>query len=344
MLEERMSKHLDMKYIYLREREMFLMENGVAFTLGEYRGGLDLAGEMARRLAGGLLYDYVYARSTGILRRKRATPPPSVATAVADSTPVQEPERDSRQGGVIWICLLLAMTSIISMYISTLHTAVYLYDYVDRISAWLMSAGVTAYNSTAFEVSVLFKGRRRYTLTGVFMLLWVFVTLFSMATTVSVFYDRFNATEVEDSLVNSGRDAGRARLAVLRSQEASLREAVAFKRRDMEYRQEHEYATTAVRLELNGLEAELQSNLDEQMALIEGTPDATAEKPVVRESLFAFLGRLMHMKGGVLEFIMSTLSAVFVNLIAPLSLTAVTELWSIDKTKGVQYNKQKEKT
>ena len=32
------------------------------------------------------------------------------------------------------------------------------------------------------------------------------------------------------------------------------------------------------------------------------------------------------MEGGVLEFIMSTLSAVFVNLISPLSATAVIEL------------------
>ena len=34
----------------------------------------------------------------------------------------------------------------------------------------------------------------------------------------------------------------------------------------------------------------------------------------------------MHLEGGILEFIMSTLSAIFVNLISPLSLTAVIEL------------------
>jgi hypothetical protein len=41
---------------------------------------------------------------------------------------------------------------------------------------------------------------------------------------------------------------------------------------------------------------------------------------------------MIGLEGGILEFIMSTLSAIFINLIAPLSLTAVIEL-----------NKRKEK-
>ena len=41
----------------------------------------------------------------------------------------------------------------------------------------------------------------------------------------------------------------------------------------------------------------------------------------------------MHLEGGVLEFIMSTLSAIFVNLIAPLSIVAVTEMRKEDLTK-----------
>ena len=36
-LEEQVSKHLGVKYIYLPEKTLFLCENGVSFTLEEYR-------------------------------------------------------------------------------------------------------------------------------------------------------------------------------------------------------------------------------------------------------------------------------------------------------------------
>jgi hypothetical protein len=156
------------------------------------------------------------------------------------------------------------------------------------------------------------------------MLLWVLVTLFSMATTVSVFYDSFNLREREIAEDNSASVSYEGRLSLLQRKEADLRSEIAFKEKDISYRQEHDYATTEVRKELNTLQDKLRENLAEQEKIIsEGTG-----KPVsaCRESLFAFLGRLLKMEGGVLEFIMSVLSAVFVNLISPLSATAMIEL------------------
>ena len=235
--------------------------------------------------------------------------------------------QEEKQGfSVMFIVALLGFTSLISGYISTLHTATYLYDYVDVFSAWLMSASVTAYNATAFEVSVIFKSKRRFGLAFVFITLWAMVTLFSMATTVSVFYDRFNFTETQIALENKQSDSNKHALELLQKKEADLRESIEFKKKDIEYRQERDYATTAVRTELNELQEELQKNLSEQQQLLQETPEVTEKVTKRKENLFAFLGRLMKIEGGVLEFIMSNLSAIFVNLIAPLSLTAVTEL------------------
>jgi hypothetical protein len=212
------------------------------------------------------------------------------------------------------------------MYESTLHTATYLYDYVDLISAWLLSTAVTAYNSSAFEVSVMFHNMKRNFMAFIFMLLWAMVTLFSMATTVSVFYDRFNFNETQIAQENKTIDSNKLGLELLRTKEKDLREAIEFKKKDIEYRQEREYATTAVRLELENLQKVLQENLTEQQELLSETPEVMEEKLQRKESLFAFLGRLIHLDGGILEFIMTTLSAIFINLIAPLSLTAVIEL------------------
>lgn len=360
MLIEKISKHLGVKYIYLPEKKLFLCENGVPFTLEEYRQDIDLPSEYKRRKYEGKLFDYTYAKSTGLLRKKRGSKPLSeIIKNDTQKCQQNDEENDSSERSsdlyrrndtssndleeskgssglengnvsdgraVGFIIALLAFTSLISGYISTLHTATYLYDYVDMISAWLMSASVTAYNATAFEVSVIFKSKKRYGLTFVFIMLWGMVTLFSIATTVSVFYDRFNFTETQIAEENKQADSNKLALELLQKKEADLRESIEFKKKDIEYRQERDYATTAVRTELNMLQEELQKNLSEQQKLLEETPEVTQKVTKRKESLFAFLGRLMKIEGGILEFTMSTLSAIFVNLIAPLSLVAVAEL------------------
>ena len=348
MLEEKISRNLGIPFVEIEhEGELkYLCSNGVLFTDAEYKNYPNLSVEYERREREDKLYDYAYAKSTGILRKKRNV----FANAVSKksnkemvmktgemveekqaqvSTRISDRERMDRRVGnksVLVICIMLAFTSVISMYISTLHTATYLFDYVDLFSAWLMSASVTAYNGTAFEVSVLFKSNRRYFMSIIFMFLWILVTLFSMATTVSVFYDRFNFNETQIAEENKEVDSNKLALELLQKKEADLRESIEFKKKDIEYRQEREYATTAVRTELNKLQEELQNNLSEQQELLSETPEVKETKIQRKESLFSFLGRLMHLEGGILEFIMSTLSAIFVNLISPLSLTAVIEL------------------
>ena len=326
-LEEKISKHLGKPYIYLKDQKKFLCSNGVLFTLEEYKNGIDINAEYERRAKEDMLYDYAYAKSTGLLRKKRGyskmlsgsstaengalekqnnegvykesfekiatessivpeqkkndATAPKVSTnghkvsVRKDASEVRQ-ETEGRNGNslnrqeekqgfsVMFIVTLLGFTSLISGYISTLHTATYLYDYVDVFSAWLMSASVTAYNATAFEVSVIFKSKRRFGLAFVFITLWAMVTLFSMATTVSVFYDRFNFIETQIALENKQTDSNKLALELLQKKESDLRESIEFKKKDMEYRQEKDYATTAVRTELNELQEELQKNLSEQ--------------------------------------------------------------------------------
>ena len=372
MLEEKISKHLGKPYIYIPDQKKFLCSNGVLFTLEEYKNGIDINAEYERREKEDKLYDYAYAKSTGLLRKKRGTAkvqemekredisdennrraddniqPETIqsSTENVDRKTLEgvpewnseagrrnrnisdrpENERKSGNTAVAFIIALLAFTSLISGYISTLQTATYLYDYVDVISAWLMSSSVTAYNVTAFEVAVLFRQNKRYGLTFVFITLWVTVTVFSMATAVSVFYDRFNFNETEISQENKEIDSNKLALELLRTKEKDLRDAIEFKKQDIEYRQEKDYATATVRSELVKLQEELQANLTEQQELLSDTPEVVQEVTKKKERLFAFLGRMLKVDSGIFEFTMSTLSAIFVNLIAPMSLVAVAEL------------------
>jgi hypothetical protein len=344
MLQEKTSLHLGVPYVYLPDKQQFLCSNGVAFTLAEYRDGLDLNEEYEKRKVNGTLYDYQYAKTTGLLRRKRSDSARKDDREIAGTEEAVVVDSDSQitdsrevprlPCSVFILSIALLLTSFGCMYISTIHTATYLFDYVDKVSAWVMSTVITIYCSCAFEVAVLFKDTRRYVLSTLVCFLWVLVLLFSMATTVSVFYDRFNFNTVQTEQATSEEDSKRVILETLKSKEMSLREAIAEKKADMEYRRSVNYATTAVRTEMNVLQKELSACLDEQMKVINETPTAVKGSDEVKrkESLFAFLGRKMNTDGGILEFIMSTLTAIFVNLISPITVTiATTFLGNIKK-------------
>ena len=333
MLEEKISKNLGVPYIYLPDKRKFLCSNGVLFTMEEYKAGIDIKAEYEKRKKDDTLFDYTYAKNTGLLRKKRKLNNDNAEKKQdlnTDNTVIKAEKvtvKAEKSGkSVLVICLLLFFTSLVSMYISTLHTATYLFDYVDVFSAWLMSASVTAYNSTAFEVSVLFHTKKRNLIASIFMLLWILVTLFSMVTTISVFYDMFNFTETQIAEENREIDANKLSLDLLQKKEKDLRDSIDFKKKDIEYRQGKEFSTNAVRQELNKLQEELQKNLSLQQKVLEETPVIAESNVSRKESLFSFLGRNIGIEGSIIEFIMSTLSAIFVNLIAPLSLTAVTEL------------------
>lgn len=321
-LKEYTSRHLGVPYVYLKDEKKYLCENGVVFTKEEYLKGIDLNTEYKKRSKNGGLYDYEFARKNGKLRLLEKE-----ETLTKKEPLIKKKPRTERKEAksVIIMSLALMLTSFGSMYISTLHTATYLFDYTDKISSWIMSFVITVYCATAFEVVLLFFDRKRYVLSSVFAVLWLAVVTFSMVTTVSVSYAHYNFNVVEAQSENKETDSARLTLEVLKEQEKALRESIEFKRKDIEYRQEREYATTAVRVELEGLQNKLQANLDKQMSILSEIPEAVKAEGEVRkkESLFAFLGRQMKLDGGILEFIMSTLSAVFINLISPLSVSVV---------------------
>jgi len=350
--KEYISRHLGVPYVYLPDENKYICANGVAFTKEEYLQGIDLKSEYDKRAQEGQLYDYAYAKSTGVLRRKAIKKvkeeslenEDEVMNECETETPIsQNMTGEKTAKSIMFMCIALMITSFGSMYISTLHTATYLFDYVDKISAWLMSAVITVYCSTAFEVVLLYRDRRHLVLAGIFASLWVFVLLFSMITTVSVFYDKYNFTVVENKANTKEENSMRLTLEMLQKKETALRESIELKKQDIEHRQSLDYATRTQQMELNSLQKELQENLSDQMDVVKTEPDAVKnEKDVIRkESLFAFLGRLMGLDGGILEFIMSTLSAIFINLISPLSVSVVVSFLGGMKNEGrKEYNQR----
>lgn len=362
MLEEKISKHLGVPYIYIPSKRIFLCENGVPFTKEEYKD-IDINAEYEKRKESDELYDYIYAKNTGILRKKRgyakakevakdingknmetkntteeikeaSTTNARIQNKVyVDRRTADRLTKNKLETAILLLCFGLTIVSFGSMWISTLHTATYLLDYFATASAWIMSSIITLYASTAFEVVQLFWDRRKYFLSVVFFTLWALVVVFSMVTTVSVFYERFNFNKMQNTETNKEVDSNRLTLEILKNDEQYLLEEIQFKKEDIEWRRSMDYATNARTLELIDLQEKLQANREEQKAIMLSTPDAVKEEAEVvkKETFFDFLSRVTGVDSGVIEFIMSILSAIFINLIAPFTLSTVVTLTSGSK-------------
>ena len=302
MLEEKISKTFDMPYVNINTKtgEFFLCENGVLFSSQEFLNCKDPAIAFEEKLKQGILFDYEYAKKRGRLRKQQL--------------------KENKEENYLFLILLLGITSLISMFVSTIHTSTYLSPFVGKITSIFMSASVTIYNSTAFEASILFFKKNKKFLGFVFIFLWLIVTLFSMITTVSIFYDKYNVSELLLAKQNQNVYNKQNTLEILQKQEASLMEDIKSKLTEMEFRQKQGWATATLRNEINSLQNKIQENLENQKNV------SVSETSFVKETLFSYLSKIFNISQGILEFIMGSLCAIFINLISPLSLTAVIEL------------------
>lgn len=322
LLEEATSKYLNIPFVTIKDdkgEKVYVCSDGVAFWNDEFQKAVKsnkewVKEEAEKRKEEGLLYDYNAALRGRLVPLQKEEEKPTVPPL---------PQKERQSVSVLLLCLALAATSIGSMYISTIHTATYLFDYVDRFSAWVMSAVITLYCASAFEVILLFNERKSRIMSVIFAVLWTSVVVFSMATTVSVFYDRYNFKSIETATVNTEAKREVMKMEMLQKQEAALREEIEFKKKDIEYRRQKDYATNTRTLELNDLQKKLQEVMEKENEIVANANVINKEEVKEKESLFVFLGHILHIDGGILEFIMSTLSAVFINLISPLSVSVV---------------------
>ena len=119
-LKEYTSVHLGVPYVYLKDEKKYLCENGVVFTKEEYLKGIDLNAEYKKRSKNGELYDYEFARKNGKLRLLEKEEIHSKEEPLIEKKP--KPEGKEAKS-VIIMSLALMLTSFVSMYISTVHTA-----------------------------------------------------------------------------------------------------------------------------------------------------------------------------------------------------------------------------
>ena len=99
MLEEKISKRLKVPYVEVayNGKKYYLCNNGVIFADEEYLDYANLNVEYERREKEDKLYDYAYAKSTGLLRKKRGTAKVEEKTEEAPAEEKEEPSEETKE-------------------------------------------------------------------------------------------------------------------------------------------------------------------------------------------------------------------------------------------------------
>jgi hypothetical protein len=261
---------------------------------------------------------------------------PEPAPAPAEPVPVEK-EHTPR-----WIIMLLRVLmgfiGIGAVAASAYYTAVW---NLGSMPAWLgiLLAGIiVGFTTIAFETAYLMWMRRMYAAAAAFSIIWIVAATYSMGTTVSGQYDDWARAET----------ARLERIAQLKQTTAEYEAAVNDYNAKAKTRDNHQASRDAAQKVLDTVEsmkdrANLRTNVGEAQAEVTKQdkqllkdnadvagaeakmnglkallPPAALVEPV--PTTYEWAGAVLKMEPSIIQFIMSLIPAIFIEIIAPASL------------------------
>lgn len=325
-------------------KEHVLFSNGVLCTTAEYESTKDMStdsfGAVMLRWEQDpkRLYDFRYAVTTGILRKKARQA--GETDAVENDGESEKPEEPPGKRRVLEpqaiIFLVMCVTGLMSAGMSAYHTAVAMTSFGRPLAIGIITGTVMVlFSATAFTAARWFLMERGAVkgFSLLFAALGTVIVVYSMMSTLTVNYDAWKGVSEEDAAESAGDSAVLAsydaRLRLLEAEmdradaEAASLEADAEYWRGMSWAR---YDAVAAKLdEARGRQAELASEYAE---LLTSRPEAVAE---VREETFAgdafsFLAGFIPAEPATLRLFMQAVPAMFFDVIAPFALSCAVYL------------------
>lgn len=331
----------------LKGRKHVLFSNGVLCTLDEYKAtetmGLeDLDARMrAWEADEERQYDYRYAVTTGILRRRAHAAPqekqqeePEDKAETAEDAP---PEKKKRRGGPEAIIFaVMCVTGLMSAGMSAYHTAVAMTSFGRPPAVGIITGTVMVlFSATAFTAARWFlmeRGAVRL-FSLIFAALGLTVVAYSMLSTLTVNYDAWHGVTEEktaEALEDSGEiEAWQASLSLLASELDAARQEKERLAGEAGYWRSMSWARyddIASQLKDAGdKETELASRYAEMLS---SRPQASAVQEADGDGrdVFAFLSGLFGGDERTLRLFMQAVPAMFFDVIAPFALSCAVYL------------------
>ena len=318
--------HLD----YVTIKGHFIMENGVAIlaesVVDKKPSEIKAIYEQASK---GKLYDYQYALSSGFIRAKR-----DIAKEVQvrqeqleeDAKRIAEiPVKPKQEFSIILaIRLVMLFVGVGAMSMSIFYNQEALRDYLPPFFAVVLSITMIVFSTMAFEASVLFHNRHMNLFSCMFAVLWLVVTIYSMFSIMSVNFTNYHAKEAVALAENKDVNSGRLQLASIASKKVIQNDQInSQKAKIEEYKtreKQNSWTLAQYESELKKLQAGLIALIDAELVIQKETPDSVLSTDLKRETFFEYFGKLLRVSPALLQFLLSTLPALFIDLIAPFSV------------------------
>jgi hypothetical protein len=337
---------------YLCGKDKVLFENGVYIPRKDFDAIKDTPKAVQDRLEKNLAsepqycgFDWVYACSTGNLRRKKGA-----ASLVVNPRTERRRERQAQEIGEIvaeeqkkialrrhvfssafLVTIVMSIVGIGSAIMSAYHTTVFLHEGGKPAWAALMTGTMLIlFSGTAFTAARYFfkEGGAMVFIGGLFIAAGFAVVLYSMFSTLTVNYDQFKwrddqgkAAAVVDSEALAAHqkllEQNREELDDISLEISRLEDEVGYWRDKSWARYDDaRVAIAAVREKRETLRAD-RRNLEA------GTPALVETASASRETIYNFLARLLGLPEDVARFFVYAVPAVLYDILAPFALTVV---------------------
>lgn len=306
MTTQQFHKSLNLHYIHCEKG--FLLENGVIVTKEEL-SNKTLKQQKAlinKKLKTDKLYDYTRSIAVGTLVEKQLEP---VGKVVNETFLIPL---------IGYSLLLVSVGACIASVFFTYH---FLLTWQNSYISLLLSIIMVIFSSTAFAVADYLKKQKHRFFVFMYLALWVITVSFSMYSTVAVNYASYKEKYYENITESSVANANRSEKEILQIKKENVDKEIDILKEQIAYNEEQGWGTYTFRKQLAEKQAEQGEILDREIILIQETPDITVTDSSVEETNIVYmLGEHMGIDGDMLQFIISTLPAVFIDLIAPLCL------------------------
>lgn len=328
---------------YIQGKDKVLFANGVMLTLAELEANRGNIGNIVRerRLdesASG--YDYAYAKTTGVIRKKayhpkgpiKQTEPVLKPHAVEVKVP-KVPMKVHKKEPVTPRIIIAVMTivGILSAFMSAYHTAQAL-QIMGRgvVIGWITGTVMILFSATAFTAARYFINRKGVALFFgmLFGMLGIVVVLYSMFSTLTVNYTEYrkvsDVTVAEATKNSSTVNAYDAKAALLSKRIENYNNTLQTLEKDAEYWKTMSWKRhDEIQIQMQDIRNKLEEAEDELMQLQMKIPEveAAAEKSI--DTVYTFFARIVHMNTELLQFLIQSIPAMFFDIIAPFALSCV---------------------
>jgi hypothetical protein len=288
---------------------------------------------------------------TEILKAEEKPAPP-IIKRTTKPVPVRKPKvkEEGVYGVPIYIIqFLMAIIGIGAAVISVYYTTIWLLEFLPWAFALLLSSIMVGFSVSAFETVILFMSGQvtesrtaKATIAGGFIILWIIVSFFSIASTVAGQYNRHVQNLREEA--KAGVSTGRQNWAILQEQKGELQKRLS------EYR-EQVSTLNKIMAGMSDVESRTRNNqvwyetqfrlqkANEQMSKVALDLDKVRDEERVRleesrktgivlsttsakdiPDFYAWLSNVTGAERDKAQFVMALFPAVFCDIMAPVAL------------------------